>query len=367
MNKEDKIVTLNEIVKRIAVLSDIDEETSRDFMQAFSRVLVEALLSKGNVDIRAIGRFVEDEHMVGNVKFEASLPLASVVNRPFSCFDPVELEDDADIEKVGLDQEAVMPEEDIIKDINEVPVSSSGEIKTEEGEEMSGLSAIEGSDAVDKDILKESNNGDDAIERKNVSEPTTVRIDNSRPLQVEIVGTEEPEKNHPFSGWKFILGLIIGLCIGIIVGILLYGYIYPRSERNIEVTAASHTDSSVAVNSSIIKADSIITQKDEIRQTDVQPETAEKAEVLKETDNKIVTDTVGVGYFLATMARKHYGSYVFWVYIYEENREKIPNPDNVAVGTVFIIPEASKYGIDAKSAESIKRAQDKANEIARIR
>ena len=66
----------------------------REFMLAFSRVLVDALLNKESVDIKAIGRFLEDEHLSGNVKFEASLPLASAVNRSFSCFDPIELDDE---------------------------------------------------------------------------------------------------------------------------------------------------------------------------------------------------------------------------------------------------------------------------------
>ena len=81
----------------------------------------------------------------------------------------------------------------------------------------------------------------------------------------------------------------------------------------------------------------------------------------------IVTDTIGSGRFLATMARKHYGSFVFWVYIYEENRDKIADPDNVAIGTVVVIPDASKYGIDAMSSESIKKAKSKASEIAKER
>ena len=59
------------------------------------------------------------------------------------------------------------------------------------------------------------------------------------------------------------------------------------------------------------------------------------------------------------MARKHYGSFVFWVYIYEENRDKIADPDNVAIGTVVVIPDASKYGIDAMSSESIKKQNQK--------
>lgn len=51
-----------------------------------------------------------------------------------------------------------------------------------------------------------------------------------------------------------------------------------------------------------------------------------------------VRDTVKAGYLLNDMARKHYGSKVFWVYIYEENKSKIKNPNRVNAGTVVTIP-----------------------------
>lgn len=63
------------------------------------------------------------------------------------------------------------------------------------------------------------------------------------------------------------------------------------------------------------------------------------------------------------MARKHYGSKVFWVYIYEENKSKIKNPNRVNVGTVVTIPPASKYGIDAKDPTSVAAANKKAGQI----
>ena len=76
-----------------------------------------------------------------------------------------------------------------------------------------------------------------------------------------------------------------------------------------------------------------------------------------------VRDTVKAGYLLNDMARKHYGSKVFWVYIYEENKSKIKNPNRVNAGTVVTIPPASKYGIDAKDPASVAAANKKAGQI----
>ena len=69
-----------------------------------------------------------------------------------------------------------------------------------------------------------------------------------------------------------------------------------------------------------------------------------------------VTDTLSKGEFLTTLSLRHYGHKAFWVYIFDANREKIPNPDNVEAGTVLIIPPRERYGIDAADSVSVQKA-----------
>lgn len=388
---EEKIVNLNEVVKRIAVLSDVDEETSREFMQAFCRVLVDALLNKDSVDIRAIGRFSEDEHLPGNVRFEASLPLASVVNRPFSCFDPVELDDEVDVpQEISSDVEIVgdTVREEYVENAPSVDMPDLPEevIEDTESEALLSCQELDNADDIQTNTHAEEPVADekevlDSSEIKLIenepeqSEPATVRIDDRKPLQVEIVGGEEEKKRHPLIGWIFSLGLVIGLCVGFIAGILLYDYIYPVSQRNIIADDIDDTeiiviedDTVVDGISGMISEDSVMSQSGNVDNMDALSDVAEPVkESVRENGSKVVTDTISAGHFLATMARKHYGSYVFWVYIYEENKDKISDPDNVAVGTVLVIPDASKYGIDAGSAESVKKAKARATEIANSR
>lgn len=77
----------------------------------------------------------------------------------------------------------------------------------------------------------------------------------------------------------------------------------------------------------------------------------------------VVTETITSQVVLSTMADKHYGSQWFWVYIYEENKDKIDDPDNVPIGTVVVIPPAEKYGIDVNDPASLKKAQRRSWEI----
>ena len=81
----------------------------------------------------------------------------------------------------------------------------------------------------------------------------------------------------------------------------------------------------------------------------------------------VVTETVTDQNVLSTMAAKHYGSQWFWVYIYEEHKATIANPDNVPIGTEVVIPPAEKYGIDAHNPASIKKAQRRSWEILKGR
>ena len=81
------------------------------------------------------------------------------------------------------------------------------------------------------------------------------------------------------------------------------------------------------------------------------------------TTPEVVTDTVEAGNSLAKIARTHYGKSDFWVYIYEANADKLGNPDNIASGTVLVIPPASQYDIDPDDPESIRKARAKASQI----
>ena len=89
-----------------------------------------------------------------------------------------------------------------------------------------------------------------------------------------------------------------------------------------------------------------------------------ETEPAKPADKPAVeTDTVRTGNFLSRMARRFYGNSHFWVYIYEENRAKITNPNNVPEGTVVVIPPAEKYGIDAQNPESVEKARRKEGQV----
>ncbi len=95
-------------------------------------------------------------------------------------------------------------------------------------------------------------------------------------------------------------------------------------------------------------------------------EEKQKTEAAKPTTANVAagtTDTIKPGTNLYRMSRKHYGSDKFWVYIYEENKAKYPNPNTIPVGAVLHIPQLGKYGAKAGDPASIAAAKKKQGEI----
>ncbi len=63
-----------------------------------------------------------------------------------------------------------------------------------------------------------------------------------------------------------------------------------------------------------------------------------------------------VGQNLAYLSRKYYGHSYFWVYIYEANRTKIKNPNDIPIGTRLKIPKLNKKLIDKRNPKCLEYA-----------
>ncbi len=70
----------------------------------------------------------------------------------------------------------------------------------------------------------------------------------------------------------------------------------------------------------------------------------------------IGSERISSGSRLTLMAKKYYKKSDFWVYIYEANKASIPNPDNIAAGTLIQIPKLDARLIDASNPKCIKKA-----------
>lgn len=182
-------------------------------------------------------------------------------------------------------------------------------------------------------------------------------------------------------------GFVVGVVTTLIVTLFAYrlylmkGYeATPADEEpfveNVSTDSVAATEQALAENSTEADADKQKTAEEQ-KKADEEKKKAEeekkkaeeekqKAEVAKSTTANVAagtTDTIKPGTNLYRMSRKHYGSDKFWVYIYEENKAKYPNPNTIPVGAVLHIPQLEKYGAKAGDPASIAAAKKKQGEI----
>ena len=195
----------------------------------------------------------------------------------------------------------------------------------------------------------------------------------------EYVDRRESRQSGGGNG-NFWLGLIIGLIVGLALGAcavyLAIDRLFPTNRQALaeeETTELLEENPTVDAVEATAPADSLADAAPaaaEPTKTDsAAPAPAAAAPVAQAEapatapEPKITKDTVRSGYLIHDMAKKFYGNKDFWVYIYEENKSKIGNPNRMQPGVVLVIPPAEKYGIDPNSAESLRKAKRKAGEI----
>ena len=181
------------------------------------------------------------------------------------------------------------------------------------------------------------------------------------------VGSDEPEKRRSSALW-LIWAAIFGLLIGIAIGYFLHDPI-----TNLIEPSAIPTEQPTEDQDSALIAEEVAVEAAAVAETDSMAAKttsadkiaapAPKAETAAATQSIEKWDTIRAGNSLGTMAKKHYGNNVYWVYIYLENESQIPNPNRISAGTRLKIPPLSKYATAATEEENKAAAQKKVNQI----
>ena len=183
--------------------------------------------------------------------------------------------------------------------------------------------------------------------------------------------TENRRSDGPGFGLGVFIGLLVGLALGACITYFAMGIIEnkevtyaPVVEENIGIEDLYNvsTPDTVTEEHPAESADSTETAPAAQEESTPQPE-AQAAPTAAATDEKAVIEVVQPNYNLAKMAKKHYGEKSFWVYIFEENRDKLKSPDDLKQGMKLVIPPASKYGIDAKNPASVNAAKEKEKQL----
>ena len=374
MNRKLSIIELAELV---AAKAQTTNRMSELFLKELFATVSQELTEGRGVEIKGLGSFVMPTAMTDDdeavIEFAPAQCVADAVNQPFAQFEPMELSDDLTPEQLMQLTEIEpapeqapeaapeeMPEEPPVKLPEEAPVAVPEEIPAEPPvevpveeelpEEVPPVISEEVPPLMPMKAAQETEKPTELPEPAEVSEPS----ENS-----EVFESSESAVSQDFEAEKRKVAkssLLKGIVVGALGALLLTSLLWILFGPNGVITGSATNKADTTV---VAKADAA-TQKAAPASvfTTSKPKPAEPKKEIP-----VIRDTVTAKRPLTVIARKHYGNEFFYVYIYEENKDRISDVNNIAPGTEVIIPLASKYGFDPKDPESIKQAQLKSMQL----
>lgn len=375
------------------------EEALR-FLQEFIAVVSEGVYNDKLVKVKGLGTFkiirVEERASVSvnsgerfvipshyKFTFTPDKELKELVNKPFSLFDTVELNEEVDFSDVdvsaetsGAEEAADDSSEEILPDgipeqAIEAPQTPEPEVKPEPAVEEEAVPQEEAKAESESEAETETTPEPEVEaepEPKVEAETTPQEEAKAEPKQAEPVssvsGYKEYRRKRRRSASRKLLFPIACLFVVIVLGIVYIVCLSgrttvnknweppmaevgnPTPEAGMNPVSADSTGVTPP-DSASLATDSVVAEPLVVEEN--QPEETPKSDIL-------ALVTIKAGDRLASFAKQYYGHKFFWVYIYQYNQDIISDPNNIPIGTELRIPDPGLYGIDATDRSSIDKA-----------
>ena len=384
-------ITLQDLVELLSEKNDMTKKNADAFLRCMFDLIEEALTNEKYVKIKGLGTFKLTEvdsresmnvntgeriEIQGHTKisFTPDTTMKELINKPFSHFETVILNDGVELEDTPFDIEPKVEEmaDEMVEKIIEEPqveVEPVVEVKVEVAEEPVVSPVVDEPIPVEEvsESVEEEPKEIEAVvvEEPEVPEPVVIE---EKPVEVEekvepveeeiseevsipeekveekpeIVVPEAPRSENKTT-FKVLIGIIVVLLLIILFGVYWIFFRQEKVDTNWEYTApVKETASVVQVEEQqAVKEDTLLVNKDTMvvqpvqeEQTMVLPE-----DVVYEITGTITTLTLEPGQTLVKLALKYYGSKNFWPYIVQHNPDVIKDADRVPKGATIKIPK----------------------------
>lgn len=379
-------ISFPDLVGLLSSKMNITKKEAETFLKEFFTVSTEIITSGEELRINGLGLFKpiwveargsiniqtgEPVEIPGHYKlsFIPDKVLREAVNAPFSSFSVEVLNDHVPIEDMTAVPSQDIDENNDICNTENVEPQDSKEIREKEEEDEPIEPAHE--------YIQEDKSADEE------SSESTVSSQEIEKFQEEIIQPESETKveekeedcyedylRKSASRKSFWWGVLSAF--GIIIICLAGGIFFMGNDSPYVVKIGEYTLSlgkqSIDSRPMNNNPESVVLPENkdtlsEMEKDSVLKDSVISASPLAAPEVKPVIETIRSGVFLTTLARKYFGHKAFWVYIYEENKDVIKNPNQVPIGTRLTIPSASKYDIDANNRTSVEKAKALAAKI----
>lgn len=370
-----------------------DKNSTEQFLREFVTVISKGVFEDKIVKVKGLGtfkiipvekresihvntgeRFLIPEHY--KFSFSPDKELKELVNKPFSFFETTELGDHIEFTDMDVSEEPEDKEgedesvEEVIPD-KELPIQEFNLICPDQEEKEEIPPTVEvispEPEVVVEEALQESAEEEDILPEE-VSEEIAEITEELKVPPVEPDQTVEkcPEPEHRVvpSHTSSIKTALIGIGLIAIIGVVLYlnrGLFVTPEVPAIPENPVSVPDNRPASIAPVVPLP-IDSVEIEILQH-VEPENSEKSAKPQQNPEIIATVKIESGSRLTLISQEYYGSKLFWVYLYEYNKSKIKDPNNIPVGTEIEVPAPEKYGINAQDRASTEKAAARQTEI----
>ena len=379
-------ISFPDLVGLLSSKMNITKKEAETFLKEFFTVSTEVITSGEELRINGLGLFKpiwveargsinvqtgEPVEIPGHYKlsFIPDKVLREAVNAPFSSFSVEVLNDHVPIEDMTAVPSQDIDENNDICNTENVELQDSKEIREKEEEDEPIEPAHE--------YIQEDKSADEE------SSESTVSSQEIEKFQEEIIQPESETKveekeedcyedylRKSASRKSFWWGVLSAF--GIIIICLAGGIFFMGNDSPYVVKIGEYTLSlgkqSIDSRPMNNNPESVVLPENKDTLSEMEKDSVLKDSVISVSplaapEVKPVIETIRSGVFLTTLARKYFGHKAFWVYIYEENKDVIKNPNQVPIGTRLTIPSASKYDIDANNRTSVENAKALAAKI----
>ena len=379
-------ISFPDLVGLLSSKMNITKKEAETFLKEFFTVSTEVITSGEELRINGLGLFKpiwveargsiniqtgEPVEIPGHYKlsFIPDKVLREAVNAPFSSFSVEVLNDHVPIEDMTAVPSQDIDENNDICNTENVELQDSKEIREKEEEDEPIEPAHE--------YMQEDKSADEESYKSTVSSQEIEKFQEEIIQPESETKVEEKEEDcyedylrksaSRKSFWWGVLSAFGIIIICLAGGIFFMGndspYVVKIGEYTLSLGKQSIDSRPMNNNPESVVLPENKDTLSEMEKDSVLKDSVISASPLAAPEVKPVIETIRSGVFLTTLARKYFGHKAFWVYIYEENKDVIKNPNQVPIGTRLTIPSASKYDIDANNRTSVENAKALAAKI----
>lgn len=338
--------TILEIANFLAEKHEMTQKDADFFIRTFLDTIEESLDSDKYVKIKGLGVFkltemgsresidiTTGERIViqghTKVSFTPDTAMKEVINKPFSHFETVILNEGVTLEdtpnEIEVPAEKEQPET-FTEGTPEVPVTLAEEAAEEP---LRSLSEEVPTVQEEKNHLSEAPLQEETLQKKTEQE---------EPVQLVSTQNKEKESSH------LLLGIIIALVFIILIG-CYWLFIRPTDDTEKKVSTIESVPEKITLPTpedtvNIAPKPLVTISRLELSPEELRKERVPLAEDTLEyrTNGTLHEYTFQKGETIIKVSIKFFGSKKFWPYIANYNREVIKDPDNIPVGTSIKIP-----------------------------